>query len=358
MMHSNHSHLILMRMGLACALGFSNITFAEHTERLYRRVQDAESIDRLPKHVKAKSGELTLFADYTDIRDYGIVLYLVNRTDRRIDFATEDDDVHVMLEALSESRRWERAQTVHDYVGCGNSYYNRTLAPGEFFRFLGYQPTEGKPTTIRYRMYTDSVNPISNAGPGRARSAEIVSSRRDRLVLGFGSFDAVRDLALGTVRGTWLGGSRPRAVEALRRFPPEVSTEVFIALLGDADGRVREEAIKSIGMIGAEFPPAEERFQALLTDENVDRRAVAIRTLSDRTLSRDVIRDARRLLGDMDVKIRGAALVVLGKACGEFPEVHKILIEYGNDPDPVLQRFLKNAQERKLGWCPESKTAE
>ena len=349
--HVNYRQLILMHLGVAYAFGFPNGSVAEPTQPLYHSVQEAESVERLPRYVKAKDGELTLFADYNDVREDRIVLYLVNRTDRRIDFATEDDDVHVKLEALHESGRWGRAQPVHHYIGCGNSYYTRTLDPGEFFRFLGYQPTDGEPATIRYRMYTESVHLVSNAGPGRVQSADIIAARRDRVALRFGSFDIVRDLALGTVSGTWLGASRFQAVEALRRFPVKASAPVLMELIDDAERRVRDEAIKSLGIMGTQFPPAEMRFKELLTDKNLDLRAAAIQALSHRTMNPDVIRFTMSLLKETDPRIRGAALAVLGKSCGEFPGVHAMLVEYGKDPHPELQRLLENIQQRKLGWC-------
>ncbi|MCH7591670.1 MAG: HEAT repeat domain-containing protein [Planctomycetes bacterium] len=322
----------------------------------------------------AKDGELALFADYNDVREYGIVLYLVNRTGHRIGFAAQDDDPYVRLDALNKSGKWERAQK-HYSATCGNSYdHVPSLRPGEFFRFLGYYPSKGKPSTVRYRMYQESVyildddapeqsyyvrkqaealplDLISNAGPGRAEPADIAAARRDWLALKFGSFGAVRDLALGTDWGTWLGASRFQAVEALRRFPARASAPVLMALIEDSDRRVRGEAIRSLGIMGVRYSPAEKRFNELLTGKDLDLRAAAIRALSNRTMSREVIQSVRRLLDHKDARVRGAALVVLGKACTEFPEVHKILVEYGNDPDPDLQRFLENAQQRKLGWC-------
>lgn len=232
---------------------------AREPQILSTRVGTPDALERLPEHVPSNDGKLTLFADYSDVRGDHVVLYLINRTDRRIGFSAQDSDPYVKLEALSESGQWERAQR-HVFSWCGNSYMAvPALCPGEFFRFLGYYPTEGDPSVVRYRIFRDSalvlndppdelesygifpekqekipLNLVSNEGRGRVLKSDIDMARYDKLAVRFGSFDAIREMALGLAEPstrTWERRSRKEAVDALQRFPDKRAAAAFEGLL-------------------------------------------------------------------------------------------------------------------------------
>jgi hypothetical protein len=66
---------------------------------------------KLPARVKAPDGKLTLFADFDDVRDGTVTLYLVNRTDEKVVLDTQDGVLYVKLQARAkDSGAWERAE--------------------------------------------------------------------------------------------------------------------------------------------------------------------------------------------------------------------------------------------------------
>lgn len=194
-------------------------------------------VDSLPKHVVAPEGQLTLYADYTDTaRDREVVrLYLVNRTGHTVGLDSIDGDAYVKLEAMTSPDVWERAQTHSSIVECGNSLFVVSLGPGEYFRFAASFPSKGEEHPVRFRMYRESayllpegtpailewssskrdlekmpVHLVSNVGLGRARLEAIETARHDGLTIQFGTFESLRNLALGVSHAEGLGGSRGR----------------------------------------------------------------------------------------------------------------------------------------------------
>ena len=246
----------------------SQETIRRQSTELSNRVGSPEPIDRLPSHVQSPDRRLTLFADFGDTHEDSVVLYLVNRTDLRIGFSARYGDPYVKLESLAASGQWERAQGHVNSLSCGNAFGIQSLGPGEFFRFLGYHPEEGEAGTVRYHVYRDSayifeddtpqnayaffwrdpakmpLNLVSNAGPGRYRMSDILEARHDALALRYGGFDAIREMAMGSVTYPrpvpW---GRSTAVYFLRRFPNQKTVKVLAALLEDDDLYVRQAAI-------------------------------------------------------------------------------------------------------------------
>src|SRR6185503_18670570 len=89
-----------------------------------RLAGDPRPIAELPASVAAPEGQLTLYADFANVRDQHVTMYLVNRTGRTIDVPNQDGDPYLKLEAQSAAGQWERAQR-HMDSDCGNSYMSR-----------------------------------------------------------------------------------------------------------------------------------------------------------------------------------------------------------------------------------------
>lgn len=130
----------------------------------YIHVGTPKPIVDLPNHIVTPDAELSLFADFEN-RDpeKGIPLYLVNRTHEEKAIPVQDGDAYIKLEYQDDKEFWNRAQT-HRSATCGNSYYAKTLQPGEFFHFYGYSPSEGTRAKVRYRSMRSNL--VSNEGDG------------------------------------------------------------------------------------------------------------------------------------------------------------------------------------------------
>ena len=367
--------------GLVCAFACGCDPNVGPPTKLSTRAETPEPIGQLPAHVHSSAGEVTLFADYDDVRGDYVVLYLVNRMDRRLGFSAQDDDVYAKLEAENDLGAWERAQT-HWGGSCVVSVSRPSLRPGEFFRFLGYFPSEGEPRTVRYRVYSETafvlpdessnagffgarnaekipLNLVSNTGAGRAKAADIADTRRDSWAIRYGTGATVRALALDAAESAHPDRPlrlnrlrRSEAVAALRRFPDKATAAVLETLLEDDDPSIRRRAIRVLAIIGPECSEAEMRFQQLLEDEDVNRRASAIASLAERAVTVDVVRDMQRLLENEEPMFRASAVFVLMKSCKKLPEAHAVLEAYKTDPDPLVQSILDISE--KHGWCPSS----
>jgi|GEM_PF-2464275 len=334
------------------------------------RVTGSYPLASLPEHVAAPDGRLTLFADFDDVDDtYGqyVAVYLVNRTDKRIGFFSQDYDIYVKLEALTDSGEWERAQP-HYSSSCGNSYdMTPSLKPGTFFKFGGYYPAEGEPRIVRYRLYhrhalvVDDDAPedehrlrrngkkipihlVSNSGTGRVSLQTIAATRTDSMAIGFGNFTTVRDIALGTVKkppNSWAPLSRLGAVLALHRFATPEALALLEELMDDSDRGISEAAVAAVALMGLEFPPAEERFQQLLQSEKPDIRAAAVWALKERPITPEVLGYAQELLADDDLWIRVAAMGVLGSQCKEDPEMRALISRLNRSTDPKIRSVFE-----------------
>lgn len=336
-------------------------------------------VSSMPEHVVAPDGELTLYADYGDFTGDSLTLYLVNRTQQRIGFSSQDGDPYVKLEAMTKDGRWERAQT-HRSSWCGNSYFvTPCLRPGHYFRFAGYFPPDGERRTVRYRVYREHafiledddpdrfysirrdlekipLNLISNVGEGKVRLADIYKSRRDAFAVPYGSFETVRDLALGKTKGPSFGLRSVAAVAALGRFPTEESLALLRDLLTDDDRSIPFAAMRALARIGPELDPAEQLYQEYLQGDDVQLRMMATMALKERPVTPEVIRFAKQQLGHDDLTVRVAGMSVLAGQCKQDPEMKAFINSLYDDPDPKIQSVFEtvlyptciNHQERGI----------
>jgi len=318
----------------------------------------------LPEHIIAPEGELTLFADYGDAPTSPVVLYLVNRTPHRIAFSAQDSDIYVKLEAETETERWERAQP-HRHSGCGNSYMVfPILAPGQYFRFSGYLPSDGELRNVRYRLYreeafvvddkTDATDLflhekefdkyplqlVSNAGMGRIRAEDVEESRRDGFALGMGPFEVVRDLVMGMKPGESTTLSQ-WAVDALGSFPTEESLALVRGLLPDPDEQTGKAAMRALARMGLKSASAERLYQELLRGADVRLKANATYALTERPVTPEVVEFAKQQLSHDDLHVRVAAVSVLSSRCTYDPSIKAFSNSIYEEPDPRIQSVFE-----------------
>lgn len=135
----------------------------------------------LPAHIPAPRGQLTFYADYLHPDESGLPLYVVNRTETPKSFSSQDNDIYIKLERKTDLGNWERVQS-HQSSWCGNSYYNITLAPGSHYKFIGYFPTNGSQSRIRYKCYNGNQL-VSNEGIGHYIEDDRLAASVDYIAL-------------------------------------------------------------------------------------------------------------------------------------------------------------------------------
>lgn len=330
---------------------------------------EPQSLSTLPSYVDAPAGKLSLYADFDHPIEKGIVLYLINRTERAYGFESQDDDIYIKLETKADDGRFVRAQT-HRYSTCGNSYLNGPLLhPNRYCRLLGYQPRNGKKATIRFRMYHDFVNRrdtsengthtttfgrgrgkepitlISNEGVGLAWEEDIASARFDAMAIPYGDFETMLAMAMGRAKPAdrYQRWSRNDAVLALGRFSSDEACEALAKLIHDKD--VMECAVQALAKMSVESPSAETLYLNILNHEVDAMRAVAIAALTSRHVDETTVQFGKQRLKEKNATIRLAAVSLLAQLADRFPEAKRAVIEHTNDPDSDVRLLVEGLRE-------------
>lgn len=186
-------------------------------------------INQLPEHVSATDGQLSLFADFKDVRNGWVVLYLINRSGETVRAPTQSNDLYAKLEYQDANQKWQRAQS-HVYDTCGNSYDSERIPDDTFMRLMGWMPKEGQPATVRFKIYSE-LEVASNSAMGRVKPDEIEKARDDVMSVHMGDVDRLRQVLLEP-------NSLPiklhlMALYRLRKLPHDQTIPIFESLLAD-----------------------------------------------------------------------------------------------------------------------------
>ncbi len=119
---------------------------------------------KLPAHVMAPAGKLSLFADFKKKGDLGIPLYVVNRTGKTVDLFAYNGQLFLAAEYEAEPGKWKPARVV-EYPLCGNSLEPLKLANESYITVPANVAPAGFKATMRFR-FDGEATPVSNAGEG------------------------------------------------------------------------------------------------------------------------------------------------------------------------------------------------
>jgi hypothetical protein len=201
-----------------------------------------ERLVQLPNHVVAPEEKLTFFADFDNDTAKGIPVYVVNRTGKPITFRNQDGDLFLKQEYESAPGVWTRSQS-HTYSWCGNSYMMPlTLESGRFVVVWGFCPKDGDKKPVRYRFYNGVHETATNVGSVRVAMAEVEKAANDSMATQFGSFEFVRDLAIG--KTTTDAKRRMEAFHQLttKRFDRKQTVPILELLANDKDESLAKDA--------------------------------------------------------------------------------------------------------------------
>lgn len=190
----------------------------------------------LPGHIEAREGQVSLFADYGSIQTNGRVpVYLINKSSEDLVLNTQDGDIYLKLQYQDSDGNWVRAQP-HGYSWCGNSYMTRTVRPGYYVVVSGYQPNNGVPRTVRYKLYSQDIKISSNPGDGVVADTDIKRASSDVMSIREGSFEYVSRVSLSDVpvenRMDHIRDLRRTAIWELAsdRFEPNESRKILLQI--------------------------------------------------------------------------------------------------------------------------------
>jgi hypothetical protein len=200
---------------------------------------------RLPPHVPAAAGQLSLFADFNKQQPGQVPLYILNRTGKPVTLTMYNGRPFIEMEYQAAQARWARAQ-VRDLPLCGNSLYTLTLHNDAFLVVQGYVPLTGFKAKVRFRFFDGDITCSSNVGAAlvsqEALNFLLVSETED--------FGLLSKIALGQEKvREGLANLRELAIRRLAevRFDPRKAEAVLRRIAGGSQGRyaaVARDALK------------------------------------------------------------------------------------------------------------------
>jgi hypothetical protein len=313
-------------------------------------------VAELPAHIKAPAGKVSLHADYGDIWQKKIVVYLVNRTHKLLRLPAEDDDIYLKLETRNHDGRWVRAQT-HRYSWCGNSYHHFDVPAGQFRALLGFKPASGQERQVRYRVYwrkafgkalglgpDDEI--VSNPGNLPVDADIVTLARYDSMALRFADLDTIEAFLFEDVgipeKDRKL--DEDRALDRLAEFKEPRAVKMVERFLADdsLDERSFQQGIACLGKIAPER--LAERASRLLREGPEDRRRWMVKRLTslDDKHSKEI--DALLIEQARDPKTRDLDGILQFMASRQVPAARQLLIDIKGD-----ERYPETVRA-KAGW--------
>lgn len=155
----------------------------------------------LPANVKVEAGKISMVADFASKQKEGTVpVFILNGTASPLVLESQDWDIYLKLEVQEADGTWKRAQP-HQFSWCGNSYVPApAIKARDYAVYEGYQPAQGESRTVRYRLYHQDIELVSNTGTALVAAKDIDLASRDALSVMAGDFDYVSKVALGTLK--------------------------------------------------------------------------------------------------------------------------------------------------------------
>lgn len=200
-----------------------------------RYPSDALSATELPERVQAPDGVVSLFADYDDLWQGGVVVYVVNKSSQPLALQAQDHEIYLKQETRDENGKWTRSET-HDYSDCGNSYRSVEFPPGTYRCYLGWIPQSDHVAEVRYHVQGHD-DLVSNVGRLPFDPKLITRCRYDAMALGSGSQEAIEIVLFGdpeTKEKIWgilpeeeARGQVESAILGLARMDPAIARPII-----------------------------------------------------------------------------------------------------------------------------------
>jgi hypothetical protein len=203
-------------------------------------------VEKLPRHVEAAPGKLTLFADFANKGGKGVPFYVVNRTAKAAELITYQGRPFLAAEYEAEPGKWKVAKAV-DYPLCGNDLVTLKLPRDAFFMAHVPVAVSGFKARLRFRFDGEAA-PVSNSG-------ECLVSHDDLgylLVSKAEDFGLLSKVATGEfIPPTETADLRPLAIRRLMEFEWAKAEPVLKRVAGGPDKRYAKVARDVLDFVAA-----------------------------------------------------------------------------------------------------------
>lgn len=159
--------------------------------------QDIRSVSELPGYVPVIRDSIYLYADFNNIRNETIQVYLINNTD--VDFNIDGYQIPLIQQEFRDGDSiWRRSQS-YNYGWCGTQYsYYLNIKPSEFVIIQRSFPSKGVKKKVRYNFYGRDIR-YSNTGQGRISPDEVKEAEYDDIALNTSGSEFLINIIKGKV---------------------------------------------------------------------------------------------------------------------------------------------------------------
>jgi hypothetical protein len=178
--------------------------------------------DYLPSQVSSEDGKVTLFADFRDRWRGGIVIYLVNRTAKELEFRPFNA---LSREVKGADGLWYPASDESPPLG----QTPLTIPPGTFTRLLGPEAKQGEEHELRYGL--EELRLVSNLGRGRVNHRFALLARYRPSLGREPDIEVIRTILFGKLEPDEKAILEGLAIQALANLERDVALPVLERLI-------------------------------------------------------------------------------------------------------------------------------
>lgn len=210
-----------------------------------------EPLIELPSNIPVNENSIYLYADFNNVKDESIPIYLINNSDKDFNYKGDQRPLLQQEYKVTDSI-WQRSQAFY-FGWCGAGYlYTAKLKSKGFTIFHKPFPSDGVEKIVRYVFYGTEVLP-SNNGFGNVDFDEVEKARYDDIALDRNDENFLVNIIKGKIipfsdeaQNNYLIS---KAMMALRDNYPDKATIVFEEIARDSTNKFYKQAIRDLKVI-------------------------------------------------------------------------------------------------------------
>ena len=225
-----------------------NISFDSLYEANY---WDSESINKLPKHIPIYNDKIYLYADFENIVDQSISVYIINNTNES--FKYDGYLMSLLQQEFKDANNiWCRSQSYY-YGWCGTGYLLEDgIRPGEFTLVKKLFPKIGEKRKIRFNFFKTSIT-ASNSGIGFINLEEVEEAKYDDIALEITGAEFLIKIIKGEIAPFKTEAENEhlitRAIPNLSFYYPDEAIPILESIASDPLNKFQRQAIANLESI-------------------------------------------------------------------------------------------------------------
>lgn len=208
----------------------------------------SEPLSNLPKHIPIYDEVIYLYADFSNIVNNTIQVYLINNSKKKFKYNGYLWSL-LQKEFKDTNNTWTRIN-YHFYGWCGTGYIMEYgIRPGEFIVFENSIPDEGEEHEVRYHFYTTDVV-TSNLGIIKINKDEVEEAKYDDIALQINGANFLVQIIKGEIAPFDSAYKNEnliwRAIPVLSFNYPEEAIPILESIANDSLNKFQRQAIANL----------------------------------------------------------------------------------------------------------------